>query len=385
MICPCSRSRFRWMRRFCSWVCVIAGCCSLPPARAQTADFDKPLETVGDDVTAFAIAQDGRIVYSVRRLMKTKKYVLEKDDIWLREANGRKRRILQGDKFAYGDKLFTYMVDSFRWSPSGRLILAQLYLTTVEDDSDRTQDSTATLVLDDSGREIHLGKGSSVIANSSGATWLKDNSTIVYLGEAIPPRVLFSFHYANTGTGPGGPLFDGRTFLGYAALPGTDSGIAVERDRTLSGPPRLQRLEMKAQENQELATLDGYESGISVSPSGKRVAYFIDKEVLEVRDLTAPDHFARIRVGLGDFAWSLDGTRILLKRGPDNRSSQIGWVRIPALAAHAAGAMVPVPEPDFAPVLHGLTFRDFAISPDGRTLAVITPGGRSLVLYPLPQ
>jgi hypothetical protein len=34
--------------------------------------------------------------------------------------------------------------------------------------------------------------------------------------------------------------------------------------------------------------------------------------------------------------------------------------------------------------LHGLTFRDFAISPDGRELAVVTPGKRDLRIFPLP-
>jgi hypothetical protein len=35
--------------------------------------------------------------------------------------------------------------------------------------------------------------------------------------------------------------------------------------------------------------------------------------------------------------------------------------------------------------MHGLTFREFAISPDGRFLAVIVPGKRSLAVYPLPR
>jgi hypothetical protein len=33
----------------------------------------------------------------------------------------------------------------------------------------------------------------------------------------------------------------------------------------------------------------------------------------------------------------------------------------------------------------GLTFRDFAISPDGRFLAVIIPGKRNLLVFPLPR
>jgi hypothetical protein len=34
--------------------------------------------------------------------------------------------------------------------------------------------------------------------------------------------------------------------------------------------------------------------------------------------------------------------------------------------------------------LHGLTFRDFGISPDGHLLAVVPPGKRNLLLFPLP-
>ena len=38
----------------------------------------------------------------------------------------------------------------------------------------------------------------------------------------------------------------------------------------------------------------------------------------------------------------------------------------------------------FPTLIHGLAFRDFAISPDGNTLAVIPPGKRNLELFPLP-
>ena len=40
---------------------------------------------------------------------------------------------------------------------------------------------------------------------------------------------------------------------------------------------------------------------MSVSPSGKRIAYYVDKEVLEVRDLSDVTRVARMRVGLGVF------------------------------------------------------------------------------------
>ena len=56
--------------------------------------------------------------------------------------------------------------------------------------------------------------------------------------------------------------------------------FALKQDHSVSGIPRLQRLDLLSDEDKELATLDGYEGGLSVSPSGKKVAYYIDKEIL---------------------------------------------------------------------------------------------------------
>ena len=353
-----------------------------PPARAQ--DIEKPTLNIDDDVTAFAYAPDGRIVYSARRLFKTKKYDLQRDDIWLAEPGGRHKRLLQGEKYIRGDKPFSYMVDGLAFSPNGKYILAQLSTLSVVDDAGTTQNERMTLVLDDNGKEIKLGGTENVIHDSIDASWLQDSSTIVYLFEAIKPNILFSFKYDSVANGPSGFVFEGRTFLGYDPIPHTNAAIAVERDRNLSGPPRLQRLDLLAQDNQELATLDDYEGGLTVSPSGKRVAYYIDKEVLEVRDLTAPSRVARIRIGLGSLRWAPDDAAILLKRAPERKSGDLVWIAIPPLAAHAPGQSVPVAETSFSPILHGLAYRDFAISPDGRSLAVVPPGKRNLLVYPLP-
>ena len=71
MICPSSVSRYRWIGKLCSLACAIVGCCSLP-ARAQSPDIEKPLINIDEDISAFAFAPDGRIVYSVRRNFHTK-------------------------------------------------------------------------------------------------------------------------------------------------------------------------------------------------------------------------------------------------------------------------------------------------------------------------
>jgi dipeptidyl aminopeptidase/acylaminoacyl peptidase len=375
----------RWLAGFCALAFVFVACCWPRAARSQNLDLEKPLLNIDEDISAFAYAPDGRIVYSVRRQFHTKQYDLERDDIWLQDTNGKRRRLLQGEKFLRGNAPFTYTIDSFRWSPNGRLILAQLFTTTV-DDTGKPQDSTMTMALDDSGKELHLGGKDNVIPDSTSASWLLDNSTIVFLTEAIKPRVLYSFRYINTAVGPTGNVFEGRTFLDAAPVAHSNLAIAVERDRSLAGPPRLQRLELLAQDDHELATLDGYVGGLSVSPSGKKAAYYIDKEVLEVRDLTDPTRIARLRIGLGIFQWALEENRILLKRSVEKKSGDLVWIDIPVLVAHPAleKDAPPVVQPTPTSILHGLTFRDFAISPDGRFLAVIAPGKRNLLAFPLP-
>ena len=383
MTCPCSLSRFRWLRRLCSLVCVLVGCCSLPSAKAQ--NLDKPLQSIDEEITAFAYAPDGRIVYSVYRRVKTKVYdALEHDDIWIQDASGKRRRLLEGQKYTRGNQSFSYLINSFHWSPNGRMILAELLTTTIVDDSGKAEDSFQTLLLDDSGKEIRINKGDSVILDAANSTCLPDNATIAYLSESLKPRLLFSMKFTRPATGAVPSFYEGRTFRDIAWLPVANSAIAVEQDRNLTGPPRLQRLDLLSDEHKELATLDSYEGGLSVSPSGKKVAYFIDKEILEIRDLTSLNSVARLRIGLGVFRWSPDESRILLKRSLEKKSGDLVWIDLPPLAPIPANHEIPVAQPTPIPILHGLSFRDFAISPDGRSLAVVITGKRNLLVFPLP-
>src|SRR5262249_54816320 len=270
---------------------------------------------------------------------------------------------------------------------------AQLFVTTVVDERGATQDSAMTLAVEDNGREVHLSATDNALNNAADASMLLDNTTVIYMTEVVRPKVLFSYKYINISAGPTGNVFEGRTFLDSFPIPRTNLAIAVERDRNLTGPPRLQQLELLSQDDKELATLDGYEGGLTVSPSAKRVAYFIDKEVLEVRDLTAPAKFARVRTGFGTLQWSPDEVRILVKRAPEKKSGDLVWVDVPPLVTDpvknnsrdgSTEQDAPVATPQLTPVSHGLTFRDVAITPDGK-LAVIAPGKRNLMVFPLPR
>src|SRR3989441_8150340 len=222
MPCPCSRSRFRWLRRLCSLVCTVVGCCSLPSAKAQS--LDKPLQSIDEEITAFAYAPDGRIVYSVYRRVKTKVYdALEHDDIWIQDAGGKRRRLLEGQKYTHGNQPFSYLVNSFRWSPNGRMIAAELLTTTVVDDTGKAEDSFQTLLFDDSGREIRIKKGDNVILDAANPTSLLDNASIAYLSESVKPRQLFSLQFTLPATRSFPSIHERRTLRDVSSLPRVNS------------------------------------------------------------------------------------------------------------------------------------------------------------------
>jgi len=379
-------ARFPLLRALCALCALCVNSFFLFSSASPAQNLDKPLQSIDEDITAFAYAPDGRIVYSVYRKIKTKVFdALEHDDIWLQDANGKRRRLLEGQKYTRGTQPFSYLIDSFRWSPNGRFILAQLLVTTVLDDSGKTEDSFQTLLFDDSGHEIHIAKGESVIFDAANPFFLPDNVTIGFLSETVKPRLLFSLKSTRMDIGPLKSPQDGRTFRDVSPIPGAISIAAVEQDRAMNGPNRLQRLDLFTDNDKELATLESYEGGLSVSPSGKKVAYFIDKEILEIRDLTSPNRVARLRIGLGVFRWSPEESRVLLKRSLEKKSGDLVWIDLPPLAPIPANHEIPISQPTPIPILHSLSFRDFAISPDGRSLAVVITGKRNLLVFPLPR
>jgi hypothetical protein len=187
----------------------------------------------------------------------------------------------------------------------------------------------------------------------------------------------------NLATGPAGAAFEGRTFLGAGQIPRSNVAIGVEQDRAQAGPPRLQRLDLLAQDNKELATLKEFEGKFSVSPSGKKIAYYIDKEVLEVRDVEDMRRVVRVRIGLGEYQWAPDENRMLLKRAVERKTGDLVWINLPELTEIADGKDVPVEQPTPQPILRDIGFRDFEISGDGKLLGVITTGKHNLMVFPI--
>ncbi len=389
-VAPKSRCRARLLRRAVSapfllphlFIFAILAALSLSPClKLRAQNLDKPVMNVDEEVTAFAYAPDGRIVFSVRRMFKNKKYDMQRDDIFIAESNGKRRRILEGQKFTHGDKPFTYQVESFTWSPNGHNIAVQLFTTTVDPEDEHHDDTRALLILDDSGHELHPRGPDSLITDAEQPMWLRDNGTLVYLTEEISTRELFSMHYLYIGGGPDTKAFEGRTFTAAVRIPGSNSAIAIERDRNMEGPPRIQRLDLLAQDDKELATLDGFQGGLSVSPSGTKVAYFIDREVLEIRDLEHPTRVARMRVGLGVLQWNAEESEIYVKRTVEKKSADLVSFRVPGLTTFNRNQAIPVLEPEPRQLLHGLAIREYALSADGRYLAIVLPGKRNLQVF----
>jgi hypothetical protein len=358
-------------------VVLAVGISSLP---LLAQNMERAVVTVDDEVTAFTYAPDGRIVFSARKMYKAKKYDLERDDIYVLEQNGKRKKIFSGEKFTLGDKPFTYLIEGFTWSPNGKIVAVQMYTTTVDIDDGSTVDARGLLFLDDQGRILKPGKDP-VVLDAQNPLWLRDNQTVVYMTNKDLPMGVYSLQYLNVMTGPAGKAFEGRTFLDAARISGSNSAMAVERDRNMDGPPRIQKLELLSQETQEMATLDAFAGGLSLSPSGTKAAYYLDKEVLEIRDLTAPNKVARLRVGLGVLQWSEDETKIFLKRTVEKKSADLVTVAVPPLIAYANRGEIPIDEPTPNFLLHGLTIREYGISPDGKFLGIVLPGKRNLEIY----
>src|SRR5580704_19543432 len=83
---------------------------------------EKPRLEFEEDVATFAVSQDNKIACAVPRMKRIKKIVIERDDIWVVNPGGGKKRIIEGDKFMPVPPPTTYTVDSLAWSPDGRRI-----------------------------------------------------------------------------------------------------------------------------------------------------------------------------------------------------------------------------------------------------------------------
>lgn len=336
-----------------------------PGARAQA----KPRLEVDDDCQQFAVGPNGIIAYTVPHLKRVKKVLTGRDDIWVVTSDGRKKRIVEGEKFMPLLPPTSYVVDSLRWSPDGHRLAVNMTVQTVtseEETSAAPGSGKSILLLDENGGEIKVaGAEKRFIEDAFDAAWLADGATVVYL-TGVGPYQIWSVKPAQ---GKPKALFEGHTFDGVVWDTARNQAFAVGNNLSLFGREVIVDLNLLKETVSEVARVNGFEGRMSVSQSGNKIGYFKDGDTIEVIDLQHPQKPVSVRVGYGRFEFSGDEKRVLLKRGPLDKSGSLVWVDIS--------------DGNFQPVLHDVMFHDFEIVPGGGEVVVTDPGKRILKVFPL--
>ena len=347
----------------------------LIPLCSPAATAQAPAKVIEQQCVAMDYAPDGRLAYAVRRVITIRRVQMQRDDVWLLASDGKTKRIVDGEKLVQGGSPFSYSIQSLRWAPDGRNLTVEMTIRFYTDyEKGETEDSYLTLLIDERGKELKIGNGDGTIPEADNATWLADGATVVYQTEAVKPKLLFGISKVRPLAGRGSPIFQQSQFASIAWDAPRNRALALERDPTLTNPPQIVLLDLLRETRTELHTPKAYLGKLSVSPSGKKFAYFRDHDTLEIREIANPGPVATIRVAFADYAWVPDETQLLVKRGMERKNSDLMWFKVPP-----AGGTVS----ESAPVLHGTPFRGFDFSPDGRWLAVIEPGKQNIQIYPL--
>ncbi len=370
-----SQALVRFARGLLALLTVIA---ALPLMSSRLPAQEKPAMMINEDVQAFAISQDNRIVYAVQRMRKVKKVRLERDDMWISTSDGKQKKIVDGEQF-FADPLLNYQVQSFAWSQGGHRIA--IMMTTAEmvqprgtrdeqlDEEQPVRGLVAVCLMEDDGRQIPIqGTKDGLLDDAFNGAWIDDGNTLLYLTKTGAD--FWQINSMRPADGKSKPLFSGHTFAAVVWDTKHNQAFAVEESTTIIAPPTLVKLDLVHETRTRIAPLDSFAGNLTLSPSASKVGYFRDGDTLEVRDVVNPAAPpVQVRVAIGMFDWSRDERRILLKRGDPQRSSNLVWIGLY--------------DGKFVPLLHDLEFHDFAISPDGEFVAVTEPGKRSLMLYHL--
>lgn len=340
----------------------------------------KALVRIDEDVQAFAIGPDNRIVYAVQHMRRVKKVRLERDDLWISSPEGRQRKIVDGEKI-FADPLLNYQVQSLAWSPDGHRVAVMMQTAEMvqpkgtrdqqldEEQTQAPRGLVAVYLMDDEGHQIPIqGMKDGVLNDGYNAAWIAGGKTLVYV-----TKTGGDFNELNSlipSQGKSKPLFSGHTFAALAWDTKNNQAFAIEESTRVLTSPMLVRLDLANETRTAIVPVDEYVGDFAVSRSGKKAGYFRDGDTLEVRDLANPTaQPVQVKVAIGTFQWARDDRRVLLKRGDPLKSGNLTWVG--------------VYDGQFEPVLHDLVFHDFELSPDGESVAVTEPGKRSLLLYSL--
>jgi hypothetical protein len=364
-----------------SLVLLLAASVCAPSPRAQS-----PTDEINMECTAIAFAPDGRLAFSTRHVYTLRSFEVQRDDIWIREKDGRNHKIVNGEKLIQGPNAFgpfSYAINRLRWSPDGQRLTAELFASQLVRGGG-TQDQRLLLLIAQDGKEIKFHGGDSVIPDVLDGTWLTDSLTIGYIAQSAKSALMYSVGVAHTDRGRGGVLYEGRPFSAISWNAGKDSALAIDLGSNLNNPPQLVLLDLIKEDHKPLVTLENFHGGLSFSPSGNKAAYFTGNDTIEVREIAHPNLTARAHAPYGSIAWAQDESRVLIKEGLEREEGQLFWVALPAVSAAPKPEIAPpVAAPPAQPELGGKQVRDFALSPDGHTLAVTLPGSHHLQIFDL--
>ncbi len=264
-----------------------------------------PRISIDDECTAISYALDGRLAYATRHVFNLQKFQVQRDDIWILETDGRRRKILNGEKITRGSEAFSYTITRLRWSPDGTRVAAELVTTQVNAKGDEVSDNLLLFIGQD-GKDVKIADGDNVVRGAIDGTYLVGNGKLAYLTETVKPNLMFSI---TTIESPGGhvfPLFDRHSFAAIAWNPKRGTAVAIEKNLSDASATRLVELNLMSEDYRRLATLDGYVGGLSFSPSAAKVAFFRDINTLEVREMADPALVARVHVAYGTINWAPD-------------------------------------------------------------------------------
>jgi len=362
--------------------CLIAITLAAPGLHAAQAPT--PRISIDDDCTAISFSPDGRLAYATRHVFNLQKFQVQRDDIWILEKDGRRRKILNGERMSRGTEAFSYTITRLRWSPDASRVAAELVTTQVNAKGEQVEDNLL-LFVNQEGKDVKIADGDNAVRGAIDGTWLVGNGKLAYLTETVKPNLMFSI---TTIESPGGhvfPLFDRHSFAALAWNAKRGTAVAIEKNLSDASQTRLVELNLMSEDYRRLATLDSYIGGLSFSPSASKVAFFRDINTLEIREMADPALVTRVHVAYGVINWAPDEKGVLVKRGLERQEGDLVWVQLPAPAADPeSGPAEPVTPPAPTPILNGQTFRDFALAPDGHSVAVILLGKHALQIFDLP-
>src|SRR3989449_9097010 len=116
---------------------------------ASVAAQASPTLTVDDECTTLAYAPDGRIAYAVKHILTTRRLEIQRDDIWVLGTDGKRKRIVNGEKLVRGPAAFSYAIQSLRWGPDSKRWTVEMRSSRMLNDRGDTEEGVLALLIDD--------------------------------------------------------------------------------------------------------------------------------------------------------------------------------------------------------------------------------------------